>query len=77
MAEAEEQTIREFLDDLIVTPLDEAVEQTAISIRRVTSVKLPDCIVAATSIVLNAILLTDDDQLLHLAWLGFRVVNIL
>ena len=77
MAEDEEQAIREFLDDLIVVPLDKAVEQTAIAIRRTTSVKLPDCIVAATSIVLNAVLLTDDDQLLHLAWPGFRAVNIL
>ena len=77
MAEDEEQAIREFLDDLIVAPLDEAVEQTATAIRRATSVKLPDCIVAATSIVLNAVLLTDDDQLLHLAWPGLRAVNIL
>ena len=77
MAEDEEQAIREFLDDLIVAPLDAAVEQTATAIRRATSVKLPDCIVAATSIVLNAVLLTDDDQLLHLAWPGLRAVNIL
>jgi predicted nucleic acid-binding protein len=76
MAEDEEQSIREFLDDLIIVPLDEAVEQAAIAIRRATSVKLPDGIVAATAIVLDAVLLTDDDQLLHLVWPGLRAVNI-
>jgi predicted nucleic acid-binding protein len=76
MAGDEEQSIREFLDDLIVVPLDEAVEQAAIAIRCATSVKLPDCIIAATAIVLDAVLLTDDDQLLHLAWPGLRAVNI-
>ena len=40
-------------------------------------VKLPDCIIAATSIVLDAILLTDDDELLKLSHPGFRVQNIL
>jgi predicted nucleic acid-binding protein len=77
MAKDEERDIREFLDDLIVVPLDESVEQTAVAIRRATSVKLPDCIVAATSIVLDAVLLTDDDHLLRLAWPGLRTVNIL
>jgi predicted nucleic acid-binding protein len=70
-------SIRDFLDDLIVVPLDEAVEQTAVAIRRATSVKLPDCIIAATSIILDAILLTDDDHLLRLSWPGLRSVNIL
>jgi predicted nucleic acid-binding protein len=73
----EEQDIQEFLDDLIIVPLDEAVEQKAVEIRRTTSVKLPDCIVAATSIVLNAILLTDDDHLLNLSWPGLRTHPVL
>jgi predicted nucleic acid-binding protein len=77
MAEDEEWDIGDFLDDLIVVLLDEAVEQTAVAIRCATSVKPPDCIIAATSIVLDAILLTDDDRLLLLSWPGLRVVNIL
>ena len=68
----EERDIQEFLKDLVVVPLDEAIEQKAIEIRRATSVKLPDCIIAATSIVLDAVLLTDDDHLLNLSWRGFR-----
>ena len=72
----EERDIREFLNDLIIVPLDEDVEQKAIEIRRATSVKLPDSIIAATSIVLNAILLTDDDHLLNLSWPGLRTQHI-
>ena len=40
-------------------------------------IKLPDCIVAATSIALNAILLTDDDKLLNLSYPCLRTQNIL
>jgi predicted nucleic acid-binding protein len=39
--------------------------------------RYPDCIVAAAAIVLDAVLLTDDDHLLHLVWPGLRAVNIL
>ena len=77
LSASEELGIREFLKDLSVVPLDYAVEQKAVEIRRITSVKLPDCIVVATTIVLDAILLTDDDRLLNLSWPGFRAQNIL
>ena len=73
----EEQDIQSFLDDLTIVPIDEAVEKRAIEIRRATSVKLPDCIVAATSISLDAILLTDDRDLLGLSWPGLRTQSIL
>jgi predicted nucleic acid-binding protein len=72
----EEQDIREFLTDLIIVPLDEAVEQKAIEIRRIRAVKLPDAIIAATAIVLDALLLTDDPHLLKLRWPGLRVQSI-
>jgi len=72
----ETRDIQEFLDDLIVVPIDEAVEQKAIEIRRATSLKLPDCIVAAASIILDAILLTDDEHLLGLSWPGLHTQNI-
>jgi predicted nucleic acid-binding protein len=76
MTDNEELDIREFLDDLIIVPLDDAIEQKAIEIRRAVAIKLPDCIVAATSIILNAILLTDDHHLLNLSWPGLRTLNI-
>jgi len=69
---SEERHIREFLNDLIIVPLDEAVEQKAVEIRRATSAKLPDSIIAATAIVLDAFLLTDDAKLLNLSWPELR-----
>jgi predicted nucleic acid-binding protein len=73
----EERSILEFLNDLTVVPLDESVERKAVEIRRATSTKLPDCIIAATAILLNATLLTDDDDLLRLSWPGLQAVNII
>jgi len=77
MHDDEERDIREFLDNVIIAPMSETIERKAIEIRRATPVKLPDCIVAATSIVFDAILLTDDDRLLSLSWPGLRTLNIL
>ena len=73
----EEQDIQEFLDNLVVVPLDESVEKKSVEIRRISSLKLPDCIVAATSIVSGALLLTDDSDLLGLSWPGLRTQSIL
>jgi len=72
----EEKVIRNFLSDVIVSPLDEIVEQKAVEIRRSNKIKLPDSIIAATSIVLDAFLLTDDEHLLNLSWTGFRAKHI-
>ena len=72
----EERTILEFLNDLTIVPLDDAVERKAVEIRRAASTKLPDSIVAATAVVLNAVLLTDDDHLLKLSWPGLTTLNI-
>jgi predicted nucleic acid-binding protein len=69
----EEAEINEFLADTTVIPLDPIVEQEAINMRRATKVKLPDCIVAATAIVLGATLITGDDSLLKLKWAGYTV----
>ena len=77
MMDFEERGILEFLDHLAVIPLSEEIERKAIELRRSTKLKLPDSIVAATSIVLDAILLTDDKALLNLSWPGFRAQNIL
>jgi len=76
IADYEERDILEFLDDLIIVPLDEAIEEKAINIRRTTKLKLPDCIIVATSIVLDAILLTDDGELLNLSLPGLQTQNI-
>ena len=76
MKPEEEQAIRDFIAGVTVSPLDEAVERKAIEIRRIAKLKLPDCIVVATAIVLDAVLLTDDKDLLGFSHPGFRVQNI-
>ena len=72
----EERDILGFLDNLIIVPINEAIERKAIEIRRTAPIKLPDSIIAATSIVFDAVLLTDDDHLLNLSWPGLRTRNI-
>jgi predicted nucleic acid-binding protein len=76
IAPDEEQKIREFLADMVVAPLDNSVEKIAVEIRRNTTIKLPDCIVAATAIALDAILLTDDHSLRKLVWPGLKTLPI-
>jgi predicted nucleic acid-binding protein len=73
ITESEVQKIKTFLAYTTVIPLNEAVEGIAVKIRSETKIKLPDCIVAATAVVLNAILLTDDPHLKRLSWPGYTV----
>jgi predicted nucleic acid-binding protein len=73
----EEEAIRDFIADVTVSPLDEEVERKAVEIRRTTKIKLPDCIIAATAIVLDAVLVTDDKHLLNLSRYDFNVKAII
>jgi predicted nucleic acid-binding protein len=68
-----EQEALDFLEKLMVIPLLGAIERTATFIRREGSprLKLPDAIVAATAIFLDAQLITADEKLLHLDWPSF------
>ncbi|MDR1148115.1 MAG: type II toxin-antitoxin system VapC family toxin [Spirochaetaceae bacterium] len=71
-----EQEVREFLKKTMVVPMFDAIERIATSIRREGSPrpKLPDAIVAATAVVLNAKLVTADDKLGRLVWPGFEAI---
>jgi predicted nucleic acid-binding protein len=72
-AESEKEA-RDFLEKLIVVPLLGTIERTATSIRREGSprLKLPDAIIAATAIVLDAQLITTDEKLRLFVWPGFN-----
>jgi predicted nucleic acid-binding protein len=69
----EEAMISEFLkDNVTIVDLDPRIKEETIAIRRSTRLKLPDSIIAATSIVLGATLLTHDtDDLLPLVRSGY------
>ena len=63
-------------DEISVVELTGAVKKETIALRQDTKIKLPDCIVAATAIILNVVLLTDDTQLLRLNWSGYSAKKI-
>jgi predicted nucleic acid-binding protein len=73
----EERDIRAFLEGIEVVTIDPLIEAEAIAIRRKRPLKLPDCIIAATAVITNSTLLTDDDHLLKLSWPGYSVLPIL
>jgi predicted nucleic acid-binding protein len=56
--EHEEAYYKEFLNQFKILPIDSAVEDQAINIRRKYKVKLPDAIIAATAMVSDSILVT-------------------
>jgi predicted nucleic acid-binding protein len=73
----EEDNLRVFLADRTsIIDLTNEIKKEVIALRRSTKHKLPDCIVAATAIVLNATLLTADVRLLRLEWPNFKAKNI-
>lgn len=63
---SEEQRIRAFLADIAVMELTQAIKDRAVDLRKRHSLKLPDAIVAATALILDATLLTNDQRLLSL-----------
>ena len=74
MQPAEAEAIHGFLDAVNVIPLNDEVEQFAISVRRSTRRKMPDAIVAATALWLYATLITADGQLAKTNFPDLRVV---
>jgi len=72
----DEREIQGFLSNVTVVGIDNTVESKVIAIRRSKKLKLPDSIIAATAIVLKAILLTHDDQLLRFSWPLYQAQDI-
>ncbi len=58
----QEKTIRSFLSQMHMVGLEDAVRNGAIFLRRKYRIKLPDAIVAATGMVMNATVVTDDSH---------------
>jgi predicted nucleic acid-binding protein len=78
MLSDEEENLRAFLAErTIIIDLTDDVKNETIALRRSVKLKLPDCIVAATAVVLDSVLLTADKELLRLDWSGLKTQNIL
>ena len=74
----EEEKLRAFILDMTpVVDLTGAVKKETIALRRAAKLKLPDCIAAAASIALNAVLLSADKELLSLDWSGYAVKDLI
>lgn len=73
--EDEVTIIEEFLDGINIVPLNADVERYAISIRRRTNCKLPDAIVAASSIVIGGTLVTRDKSLANKEFDGLKILD--
>lgn len=62
ITQKEAKAIASFLSELKIENISEEIKDKTVSIRKSTSLKLPDCIIAATSFVLNMPLVTSDKQ---------------
>ena len=72
MAADEEENLRAFIAErTIIIDLTDDVKNETIALRRSVKLKLPDCIVAATAVVLDSVLLTADDEP-HCRATGYR-----
>jgi predicted nucleic acid-binding protein len=63
ITQKEVKAISAFLNELVIENITEEIKKTTIEIRKSTNLKLPDCIIAATSKSLNISLVTADKQL--------------
>jgi hypothetical protein len=63
ITQKEIKVISAFLNELVIENINEEIKKTTIEIRKSTNLKLPDCIIAATSKSLNISLVTADKQL--------------
>jgi predicted nucleic acid-binding protein len=74
LTEGEAEKIRRFLKKCRVVPLKRSVELLAIKIRRDSNprLKLPDSIIAATALILDATLLTNDIKLFNKTYSGLK-----
>ncbi len=81
LSESEKSKLDMFFSTVTVAPLDDPklhdrVKNAAIAFRRATRCKVPDAIIAATSITLGAVLVTSDEKLLKSAFPGFEVQSV-
>lgn len=70
ITEEEKKSIKHFLNEFVIINIDERIKQNAIEIKKATSLKLPDSIIAATSLSLKLPFITSDNNLKHVGKLN-------
>lgn len=63
LTQKEHKVISSFLAELKIENISDEIKRNTIQLRKSSSLKLPDCIIAATSMALNIPLVTSDKQL--------------
>ncbi|GHV83339.1 hypothetical protein AGMMS50212_06790 [Spirochaetia bacterium] len=64
------------IEELFIPKMTESIEEETIQIRRQTKLKLPDAIIAATAIMLNAELVTTDEHFLGCKYPKLQVMAV-
>ncbi|MFG6102221.1 type II toxin-antitoxin system VapC family toxin [Leptothoe sp. EHU-05/26/07-4] len=75
LSDADEKLIQQHLQTLARISLDQAVSQQTIVLRRQHRLKTPDAIVVASALVADAVLITNDQQLLGLDGVKIRALK--
>lgn len=69
----DEAQVRDFLDTHFeIIPLDLAVAERAVHLRRAYHLRLPDAIIWATAHIYDAVLVTRNSRDFHVDWEGIR-----
>jgi predicted nucleic acid-binding protein len=77
MTAEEKQETRKFLARFKAVNIIPAIKDMTIEIRQATRLKLPDAVIAATAIILNATLLSNDLHFLRtFSWPGLTVQSL-
>ena len=72
----EEEKIRTFLTDINIISLSPKIRDATVRLRRENSLKLPDAIIVATALTLDAELLTNDKRLHNIPNLSSRAIEL-
>lgn len=76
LTDEEEEAIRTLLASIERLPLNDAVRDGAILLRRKNGLKLPDAVIAATAFDWGAVLLTNDTRMADLPGLKTQAVTL-
>jgi predicted nucleic acid-binding protein len=71
-----EAVVRDFLGSIVVIPLTTEVKEEAIRLRRRHGLKIPDAIVAASAIVAQAKLFTNDSRMVEVPGLKCEALGL-
>ena len=74
----EEKSVRDLLTELEQIPLSsDTLKNKTIQLRRANSIKLPDAVIAASAIINNSVLLTNDKVFNGIEGLKYRSLRLL